>query len=168
MNNKVVTTLARIFKTLNIPCLRFNFRGVGQSAGHYDAGLGESDDMVSLARQWQEELPQLRLIFAGFSFGSYVAYRAAAMLPTELLISIAPPIHHFDYDTIVPQTRSWIVVQGEEDDVVPKALVDRFVEKSTLARHYLLFPATDHFFHGKLVELKARLLMAVQAEIGGA
>jgi alpha/beta superfamily hydrolase len=168
MNNKVVTSLARVFKELNIASLRFNFRGVGKSAGHYDAGLGESDDMLSLARQCQQIWPELRFILAGFSFGSYVSYRAAASLPTELLISIAPPVHHFDYSILRPQTRAWIVVQGDEDEVVPKALVDDFVAQSSLAPQYLVFPGTGHFFHGKLVELKARLLTMIQAEIGGA
>lgn len=52
MNNKVVTTMARAFKELGIPSLRFNFRGVGQSSGSYDDGIGESEDMLALTKMW--------------------------------------------------------------------------------------------------------------------
>ena len=91
MNNKVVTTMARVFKEAGIPSLRFNFRGVGQSAGVYDDGIGESEDMLELVRVWQTEQPDLKLICAGFSFGSYVAYRTAAQSDASILITIAPP-----------------------------------------------------------------------------
>ena len=93
MNNKVVTTMARAFATVGIASLRFNFRGVEGSEGIFDNGPAESDDMLVLARLWSSLHPDARMIFAGFSFGSYVTYRAAAQWPHELLISIAPPLN---------------------------------------------------------------------------
>jgi alpha/beta superfamily hydrolase len=165
MNNKVVTTLARMFKELGIASLRFNFRGVGLSEGEYDAGIGESEDMLLLARQWLNAMPGARILFAGFSFGSYVAYRAAAQCPHALLITIAPSIEHYDYSQFSPVPKPWIVVQGGEDEIVPaKAVVD-FVANALPPLELLYFEHTTHFFHGRLIELKLRLMEAIRNQV---
>lgn len=165
MNNKVVTTLARVFKELKIPSLRFNFRGVGHSAGAYDHGVGESDDMLLLAQQWQKHNPQLCFIFAGFSFGSYVAYRTAARCPQSALITIAPPVHHYDYHEFKPDLSSWLIVQGTNDEVVPAALVHEFAADNTPPIPLIPFTDTGHFFHGKLLELRTQLINYVQPKV---
>ncbi|WP_019215315.1 alpha/beta hydrolase [Legionella tunisiensis] len=161
MNNKVVTTLARTFKEIGIPSLRFNFRGVGQSEGSYDAGIGESDDMLSLMRLWQREKPEARFLLAGFSFGSYVAYRAAAQSKHELLITVAPPVHHYNYREFDPVPEPWLIMQGDEDEVVPLSLVLDFAAQSTPPLPVIRFAQTSHFFHGKLLELKEQLLKGI-------
>jgi len=161
MTNKVVTTMARVFKDLGIPSLRFNFRGVGQSAGVYDDGIGESEDLLIQAQQWRKEQPDAQFIFAGFSFGSYVTYRTATQFPNSALISIAPPVHHYDYQEFQPNPNPWLIVQGEEDEVVPAHLVIDFAKQATPAIPLVLFPDTSHFFHGKLIELKDQLLLAI-------
>lgn len=157
MANKVVTTMAKTFKELQIASLRFNFRGVGNSTGEYDNGVGESQDMIALARAWQKAVPDVSFIFAGFSFGSYVAYRAASHFPNSMLITIAPPVHHYNYLEFNPKLRSWLVVQGLEDEVVPAQLVFDFVQNSQPPIALFEFSDTTHFFHGKLIELKTRL-----------
>lgn len=160
MSNKVVTTMVRVFKELGIPSIRFNFRGVGQSAGEYDAGIGESDDMELIAHQWLSEIPQAQLIFAGFSFGSYVTYRVASRMKHALLISIAPAVHLYDYTEFLPEPTPWIVVQGDEDEVVPASMVvDCFAKTNALP--ILMFEKTSHFFHGQLILLKQRLTDAI-------
>jgi len=158
MNNKVVTTMARVFKELGIPSLRFNFRGVGQSGGEYDDGIGESEDMLLLAKQWKESHPDATYIFAGFSFGSYVTYRVAAQFEHLLLISIAPPVHHYDYKEFQPSPRPWLIVQGNDDEVVPVDLVMDFAQQEKPPIPVISFAETTHFFHGKLIELKNKLL----------
>ena len=165
MNNKVVTTMARVFKELGIASIRFNFRGVGQSAGVYDDGVGESEDMLALARAWQREIPDVYFFFAGFSFGSYVAYRAAAQCQHTMLITIAPPVHHYDYTEFPPAPDPWIILQGDNDEVVPKQRVLDFAAQYTPALPVLRFAETGHFFHGKLLELKSRLTDAIRAEV---
>ena len=162
MSNKVVTTLTRTFKDMGIPSLRFNFRGVGASGGSYDAGIGESEDMLHLCKQWSQEEPQLQIIFAGFSFGSYVAYRTAAQFPHELLISVAPAIHMYDYSEFNPPPAPWIIVQGEEDEVVPPQLVYDFAAQAIPEIPVIRFAQTTHFFHGKLIELRERLTHTLQ------
>ncbi|CDZ75905.1 Alpha/beta hydrolase family protein [Legionella massiliensis] len=164
MNNKVVTTMARAFKELAIPSIRFNFRGVGQSEGSYDAGIGESEDMLALMHLCQQEIPAVSFIFAGFSFGSYVAYRAAAQREPALLITIAPPVHHYDYLEFTPP-KPWIIFQGDEDDVSPLELVHQFAEGFSPVLPLIRFADTGHFFHGKLLELKAGLVDAVKSQV---
>ncbi len=161
MQNKVVTTLARAFKELGVASIRFNFRGVGQSAGVYDAGVGESEDMLVLTRAWLKEMPEARVLFAGFSFGSYVAWRAAAHCKHELLISVAPPVHHYNYDEYTLEPGPWIVVQGDLDEVVPVSVVEDFLTLHPSIQ-LLEFPDTGHFFHGKLILLKDRLIEAIK------
>lgn len=164
MHNKVVTTLSRAFQDINIPSVRFNFRGVGQSQGVYDAGIGESEDMLSLMKQFQQDTPNLHFCLAGFSFGSYVAYRAAAQA-TEMvqsLISIAPAVQHYDFSEFNVfkhhAIRHWGIIQGEADDTaLPEAVYAWYAQlnpKPTLIK----MPETGHFFHSRLGELKNHLL----------
>ncbi len=163
MNNKVVTTLVRVFKELGIASLRFNFRGVGASAGVYDAGVGESEDMLCLSAQCAAAFPDATLCFAGFSFGSYVAYRAAAQYPHALLVTVAPSVHHFDYTEWPRKPAPWLIVQGDLDEVVPSSVVLDFAVNASLP--VLGFPEAGHFFHGQLIALKARLVEAIRPEI---
>ena len=160
MQNKVVTTLARVFRDLGIPSLRFNFRGVGASAGEYDAGIGEGEDMLVLAKEVQNILPETTLLFAGFSFGGFVAYRAAAQSPHGLLLTVAPPVNHFDFTAFEADPSPWILLQGDEDEVIPADLVLDFAEKRAIS--VLKFEETGHFFHGKLGELKTRVLEVLE------
>lgn len=164
MNNKVVTTMARAFKDLGIPSLRFNFRGVGLSDGVYDAGIGESEDMIALVEQWQKEQANVSFIFAGFSFGSFVAYRAASHFPGSMLITIAPSVHNYDYNEFEPRPKSWLIIQGEEDEVVSAELVYEFAQEFEPPLPVIRFSNTGHFFHGKLLELKAQLTDYVRTE----
>lgn len=157
MQNKVVTTMAKAFREKNIPSLRFNFRGVGNSEGHYDAGLGESEDMVILTKQWLQEMPDTGVIFAGFSFGSYVTYRAAAQMKHQLLLSIAPAVHHYDYQEFPQNPHPWFIIQGDLDEVVAAKTVSQFAENVQPPIPVIHMPEASHFFHGKLLELKAHI-----------
>ncbi|WP_133130868.1 alpha/beta hydrolase [Legionella yabuuchiae] len=165
MNNKVVTTMARAFKALHVPSLRFNFRGVGQSEGEYDAGVGESEDMLAISERWLNAVPEAKFIYAGFSFGSYVVYRTAAQHEHELLITVAPPVHHYDYKGFQNAPSPWIIIQGQDDEVVPSDLVLEFANQASPSLPVLEFAETGHFFHGRLVELKTRLIDEIRRQV---
>ena len=126
----------------------------------YDAGVGESEDMLHLAALCRQVLPGVRCCFAGFSFGSYVAYRAAAETPHALLVTIAPAVQNYDYTGYSPKPAPWLLVQGEDDEVVPFASVLAFAHQQDLS--VLRFPDTGHFFHSKLLALKACLLAEIE------
>lgn len=165
MYNKVVTTLVRTFNTLNIPSIRYNFRGVGLSAGTYDAGVGESEDMLFLAREYLQRYPGVIILFAGFSYGSYVAYRAAAQCPHALLITIAPSVINYNYAEFLSVPKPWLIIQGEDDEVVSPQDVFDFATNALADIEVIRFADTSHFFHGKLIELKSCLIDAIKARI---
>lgn len=157
MQNKVVTTMARAFRELGIISLRFNFRGVGGSAGEYTAGIGESEDMLYLLSLCKE--PDATVFFAGFSFGSYVAFRAltqyqSAFSDPSALITIAPSVHNYDYSLPLQPKTPWLIVVGEDDEIVPVTLVTDFAQDKEQKPKLEYFPNTGHFFHGKLLDLK--------------
>jgi alpha/beta superfamily hydrolase len=158
MNNKVVTTLARTFKELGLRTIRFNFRGVGKSAGVFDHGDGETKDLLTIVEWSKQNFPTAPIWLAGFSFGSYVAAKAATQITAEKLVCVAPPVLNFPMQTIPPITCPWVVVQGEEDEVVSPAAVFSWVEEREPKPLLIRIEGAGHFFHGKLIELREKLV----------
>ena len=156
INNKVITTVVRVFRDLHLPSLRFNFRGVGRSQGAFDAGIGESEDCLHLARLWSNEFTQSQFFLVGFSFGSYVLYRTAAKLENRLLISIAPPVIHYNYMEFV-RPHCWHIIHGDADAIINYNTVAEFAAKVSPPVVVHKVHEASHFFHGKLLELRAEL-----------
>jgi alpha/beta superfamily hydrolase len=153
MNNKVVTTLARTFKDLNMDCIRFNYRGVGQSEGKYDHGNGETDDALFLIEWVRQQYPHKKIWLAGFSFGAYVSLRASVQTPVRQLISIAPAVNHADFSGLHPHC-PWLVVIAEKDAVVPAIDIRQWVNTLQPAPEVLSFSDASHFFDGQLISLR--------------
>ncbi len=153
MTNKVVHMLARAFNEAQAIAVRFNFRGVGGSAGVYDHGRGETDDALAVVGWAQERAPDLPLWLGGFSFGGAVAICASMRLDVARLITVAPAIDRVDVSSSAPQA-PWLLVQGERDELVDAQAVQQWA--ATLARppRLQLLPEVDHFFHGRLNVLK--------------
>lgn len=151
MDNKVVMTLARALLQLGYTAVRFNFRGVGSSEGHWDQGRGEVDDALAVvAAQRAAGQP---LVLGGFSFGGYVASQAAARIvptgPAEHLVLVGPAVLNFP---MAPVPADTLVVHGEHDDVVPLAAVFDWARPQHLP--VTVVPGAGHFFHGQLSVLK--------------
>jgi len=153
MTNKIVHTICKTFSRMGVPALRFNFRGVGKTAGTHDHGVGELNDLLLLCEQMKKCWPDSELWLSGFSFGSWIAVHAAAITGASQLLSIAPPIGHFDFDSFAKPNCDWLVVMGENDDVVEPEAVFRWIEKERPRPQLVRFPDTGHFFHGKIVKL---------------
>ena len=150
LDNKVVQTLAKTFTALGYAAVRFNFRGVGGSAGSFDDGIGETDDaLAALAYARGRFGDALPLALAGFSFGTFVQTRVAQSVACERLVLVAPAVGRFAVGGVRPAT---IVVHGEMDDVVP--LADVFAWARPQALPVIVFPGCGHFFHGRLVQLQ--------------
>jgi alpha/beta superfamily hydrolase len=151
MDNKVVQTLARAFITLGYRAVRFNFRGIGGSAGAWDEGRGEVDDALAVIAAVRD--PALPLALGGFSFGAYVATQAAARLPAEAkaerLALVGPAVVNFP---AAPVSQDSLVIHGEADDVVPLSAVLDWARPQVLP--VTVVPGTGHFFHGQLGLLK--------------
>lgn len=155
MDNKIVTTLAKTFAELGFATLRFNFRGVGSSEGIFDSGNGEVEDALAVVQHARDAFGHLPLILAGFSFGGYVAARAAQHLHpgAHKLVLIAPAVGRFAMPAVPHNT---LVIHGEYDEIIPLA------EALDWARpHHLpivVLPEAGHFFHGRLQQLKQIVL----------
>ncbi|MEO5561389.1 MAG: alpha/beta fold hydrolase [Dokdonella sp.] len=163
MHNKVVTILERALLELGLATVRFNFRGVGQSEGVHDNGAGETDDLVAIAAWLREVRPGDTRWLAGFSFGSYVTLRAAARVHPAQLILIAPPVGRWDFSDIAAPACPWLIVQGEEDEVVDAKAVFAWAATLQPPPQLVRMPETGHFFHRRLMDLRG----AVKNALGG-
>lgn len=157
MHNKVVTTLAKTFQYLGLHTVRFNFRGVGKSEGQFDNGDGELNDLLAVIEWVQRERAQQDIWLAGFSFGAYIAAKAATLIPAKKLVTIAPAVEHFPMQHIPPILCPWILVQGDQDEVVPAEAVYAWAEQRDPKPIIVRFPQAGHFFHGQLGELRSEL-----------
>ncbi len=165
MQNKVVHTLQRSARDLGVHTLRFNFRGVGKSAGDYAEGAGETEDCLAAIDWVRAELGVNKLWLLGFSFGGYVAAAAATHLerwPDRLLL-VAPSVERMPFADLLPLAGAATVFIPEADEVVsPLAVRDLLAGEAGVQLQE--FAAAGHFFHGQLVELKT----AAEAVLQGA
>jgi alpha/beta superfamily hydrolase len=158
LHNKVVHTVARALRGAGAATLRFNFRGVGTSAGRYDDGVGESDDVLAAVSAVRERWPGLPLVLAGFSFGAAVAIAVAARAQPAWLISVAPAVERVPLEGFVVPACPWLIVQGDADEVVAAATVRQWRERHAGAARLVELAGVGHFFHGRLHELSHCLL----------
>lgn len=154
MTNKVVHMVARSFIELGVPVVRFNFRGVGKSAGKYDEGRGESEDLLAVVAWLQNQYPDVPLWLAGFSFGSYVAARVHRQSGAERLLLIAPPVTMYDFSEMPKLTITSMVIQGSEDEVIDALAVQAWVVEKAPKSTFHWLEGAGHFFHGRLMALR--------------
>ena len=158
MDNKVTHVIARAMTECGAPAFRFNFRGAGASAGKFDNGRGEVDDLAAVVAEGRRRFPGAALWLGGFSFGAFVALRAAQTLKPAKLVAVAPPVARLELGSVAHPDCDWMLVQGDADDVVPpEAVLAWAAEQPRLPRVHVLAGA-GHFFHGKLHELKPLVL----------
>jgi uncharacterized protein len=169
MHNKVVTMTVRALRELGLDTVRLNFRGVGASAGSFDEGNGETDDLRTVANWVRAQRPDAALWLAGFSFGAYVALRAAELLQPAFLLTIAPPVQRsWDFDALTPPTCPWLVIQGDADEVVDPQAVAAWVEAMPRPPQLVRMPDTSHFFHRKLMDLRGAIKHGVRPHLPSA
>jgi uncharacterized protein len=158
LDNKVVWTMARAFQQQGAPVLRFNFRGVGHSAGAYDEGNGETGDLRAVIAWGRQRWPHAGLWLGGFSFGGVVALRAAVEAHPERLVVVAPGITKIDVSRVPPPACPTLLIQGSEDEVVPAQTVLAWARSLTPAPEIRLLEGAGHFFHGRIHDLREAVL----------
>jgi len=156
MDNKVVSTLARAFVQCGWRAARFNFRGIGGSAGVWDEGRGEIDDALAVARALRRGDEALAM--AGFSFGAYVASHAAATINAQPLVLVGPATQNF---TVAAVPQGTLVIHGEADEVVPLSATLDWARPQS--QPVVVVPGGGHFFHGLLPLLKNLVVRHLQA-----
>jgi hypothetical protein len=160
MDNKIAQTLARAFVALGYATARCNFRGVGKSAGSYDEGRGETDDMALLLEHMRAQYPGLPVALSGFSFGTFVQAQLQKRLeeqgqPAERLALVGAAAGKWDMPTIPADTN---LIHGEHDETIPLADVLDWARPQDVP--VTVIPGADHFFHRKLHHIK-NLVMAL-------
>jgi uncharacterized protein len=155
LTNKVAYTLAACALKANLVAARFNFRGVGRSAGAHDGGRGETEDTLAVVAWLRERLPRQPLLLAGFSFGAFVSLKAAARAEPHAQVSIAPPFRYFADEPLPPRPRGpWLVVHGRDDEVVELAATRAVLERYDPPPELVTPDGVGHFFHGRLGDLE--------------
>ena len=158
MDNKVVYTVARAFQQRGAPAVRFNYRGVGASAGSYDEGRGETEDTLAVIDYARRRWPAAALWLGGFSFGGAVAVRAAGPAHPARVVLVAPAVGRIDLSAAAPPGCPWLIVQGDADELVPRDEVLGWARALTPVPAITVLPGTGHFFHGRINELREAVL----------
>lgn len=162
MDNKVAQTLARTLVQLGYVTYRSNFRGVGQTEGEYDEGVGERDDLLAVLAHMREQPGHgaLPLVLAGFSFGTAVVSHVARLLAergesVERMVFVGTAASRFAVATVPENT---LVIHGEQDETVPIGSVFDWARPQELP--VVVIPGAEHFLHRKLHILKRIIVEA--------
>jgi alpha/beta superfamily hydrolase len=158
MHTKAVFQAAKAFSRMGCAVLRFNFRGVGTSAGSFDDGAGEMDDFRAALDFMRMRHPEVPLWAAGMSFGAWIALTAGAADPrVSTLVGICPPLSHYDFEAVRTSPKPKFFIQGERDERCPLKDMQAFYASAADPKELVVIDAADHLFDGKLVEVAEAL-----------
>jgi alpha/beta superfamily hydrolase len=159
MHNKVVFRVAQALGALGMPVLRFNFRGVGRSTGHYDEGRGEREDVRAALDLLAQRFSGLPLCLAGFSFGSWVGLPVGCADPrVAQLIGVGVPVGSLEVDPLAGCTRPKLFVQGERDQYGAPEALRAWLARVPDPKQLTIVPGADHFFTEQQTELYEAVL----------
>jgi uncharacterized protein len=166
MHNKVVYRAMKAFHSFGFPVLRFNFRGTGLSEGRHDHGRGEQDD-VRAALNWLDHNLHLPVLFAGFSFGSYVGLRVVCSESrVKGTVALGLPVHaegrDYSYEFLANCAMPKLFISGTRDQFGPKEKVDAAIAVAHPPTEMVWIEGADHFFAGKLDDVQTAIRNWVQ------
>ena len=154
MHTKVVFQSAKALADIGCVVLRFNFRGVGRSAGTWDNGKGELDDYRAALDYMAAQHPGLDLWAAGFSFGSYVALTVGAADPRVCaLVGIAPPVDRYDFEPAEQSVKAKFIIHGERDELISMRSVRAFYARMQEPKELIEIDRANHLFDGQASEV---------------
>jgi uncharacterized protein len=154
MHTKVVYQAAKALSRIGCAVLRFNFRGVGQSAGSFAEGIGEAEDFRAGLQFMRERHPGAPLWAAGFSFGAWIALTAGAGdAHVSTLVGIAPPVTRYDLDPVSASSKPKFFIHGERDEICPVKEMQRFYARCEEPKELVVIDGADHLFDGKTTEV---------------
>jgi alpha/beta superfamily hydrolase len=155
LHTKGVFHAAKAFARIDCPVLRFNFRGVGRSAGSFSGGGGEQDDFRAALAFMIARYPDVRRVWAaGMSFGAWVAMTVGAGDPrTTLLLGIAPPVTQRDFSPVVGAGKPTFLIHGERDELISVKEVRKFYGQLSEPKELVVIEDADHLFDGHVSEV---------------
>lgn len=164
MDNKVVYTIHKALYGFGSHTIRFNYRGVGRSDGQFDESIGEYKDLLTVINWVKSQKPASKIILAGFSFGAYISLKASKDIDCLQLISVAPAVHHQNYNQHMPINCPWLLLQGDADEIVPPQQVFDWINTLEKKPTLIKFPEVGHFFHGNLIELREAIVYYLEQQ----
>ena len=155
MHTKALFHAAKALARINVPVLRFNFRGVGRSTGSFADGIGEQEDFRAALAFMVTRYPDVRRIWCGgMSFGSWVALGiGAADGNVTALIGIACPVIKYDYSAVIAAGKPTFLVHGERDELIPQREIRKFYAQLPEPKELVIIDGADHLFDGKASEV---------------
>jgi hypothetical protein len=154
MHNKVVYQIAKGFCRTGAAVLRFNFRGVGLSAGSFDEGPGEMADYRAALDFAAGRYPGAEIWAAGFSFGAWVAMTVgAADDRVTALIGVAPPVDRYDFSAVLESLKPKFIIQGDRDELCPYQAAREFYARLPGPKEMVTIDGADHLFDGQVTEV---------------
>jgi uncharacterized protein len=154
MHTKAVYQASKALARIDVAVLRFNFRGVGRSAGTHSGGQGEMADFRASLDYMAVRYPGLPLWAAGFSFGSFVALNAgAADARVQVLLGIGAAVDRYDYEAVILSDKPKFLIHGEFDELIPLRAVKKFYAQLAEPKDLVIIDGADHLFNGKTMEL---------------
>ncbi len=162
MHNPVVEAITAAYQKQGFTTLRFNFRGAGNSAGHYDQGVGERDD-VRGAVSFLCERGLKAIHLSGYSFGAWVnAMALQGALAVQGMTMVAPPVAFIDFEEGIRLPMLSAVVAGSRDEIAPPGLIRPLMGQWNPGARIDIIDGADHFFSGFLDEITRRLARRIQ------
>jgi alpha/beta superfamily hydrolase len=153
MNNSVVAAVVKAYRSKRYTTLRFNFRGVGQSEGNYDEGIGEQAD-VRAGLLYLNGLGKSSIDLAGYSFGAWVIARGLESFEhTRRMIMVSPPVAFIDFSFLGYSDKIQLVIAGSEDDIAPPGMIKGMIHAWNPDVHFNIIQGADHFYAGKTFEI---------------
>ncbi len=157
MDNAVVTAVAGVFSANGFTTLRFNFRGVGNSTGQYDDGLGEEDDLLA-ALSFLKEKGCENIRIAGYSFGARISAGVVSKgCDIQDHIMISPPVAFMSFDDIERLPATGLVITGENDEIAPPDRIQSCLDRWRIAPRFEIIKSCDHFYSRHLKRLETIL-----------
>jgi alpha/beta superfamily hydrolase len=154
MHTKVVFQGAKALTRVGCAVLRFNFRGVGRSAGAWDEGRGELADYRAALDFMAAQYPDLELWAAGFSFGSYIAMTVGADDErVGALIGIAPPVDRYEFASVKLSGKPTFIIHGERDELISLKAVREFYAQLKEPKELVVIDRATHLFDGQASEV---------------
>ncbi len=162
MYNPVVETITQAFQHQGYTTLRFDFRGVGNSQGSYDKGIGEKRD-VCRALTYLAQINIENICLAGYSFGAWVnAQIHPDDAPVTEMIMVSPPVAFMDFEPIQEIAKLKLVVTGSRDDIAPAHLIQEGLPSWNPASQFEIIAGADHFFTGYADILASTLIAYIK------
>jgi uncharacterized protein len=155
MHNNVVKALIQAYQAVDYTTLRINFRGVGESEGNHDEGVGEQQD-VAAGLKFLSDLGKINIDLAGYSFGAWVcALGIETFLEAQRLIMVSPPVNFIDFSFLKYNPKIQLVIVGSGDEIAGAKVVEQMLQKWNPEASFRKIVGADHFYWGQEGELNS-------------